>query len=77
MAVNINKTKFIIFHNRVKTIDNTVTNLTYADNEPSKNNPDLIYDIERYHSNHSNTDKRAYKLLGVYLDENLSYDYHT
>ncbi len=58
-------------------MDNTITNLTYADNEPGKNNPDLIYDIERYRGNHSNTDKRSYKLLGVYLDKNLSFDYHT
>ena len=39
----------------------------------SSNIPELIYPIERI----SNTSKiPAFKILGVYLDENLSFDYH-
>jgi hypothetical protein len=33
--------------------------------------------LERFHDNHENIDCRAYKLLGVYLDEHLSFDKHT
>ena len=39
----------------------------------SSNIPELIYPIKRI----SNTSKiSAFKILGVYLDENLSSDYH-
>jgi hypothetical protein len=33
-------------------------------------------ELERYHSNHKNKDKQAYKLLGMHFDEHLSFDYH-
>jgi hypothetical protein len=77
MAVNVNKTKFIIFHTKGKNIDPNITKLTYNDNEPNSNNPDLIYNIERYHNNHAKPECRSYKLLGIHFDENLSFDYHT
>ena len=32
--------------------------------------------LEHYHNQHEETDCRAYKLLGIYLDEFLSLDYH-
>jgi hypothetical protein len=32
--------------------------------------------IERYHNNHEDNNSRAYKLLGIYLDEFLTLDYH-
>jgi hypothetical protein len=39
MAVNVNKTKFIIFHTKGKRVDPGVS-LIYDDNEPNQNNPD-------------------------------------
>ncbi len=39
--------------------------------------PSLITTLERYHDNHINTDCRAYKLLGIYLDEHLTLNAHT
>jgi len=39
-------------------------------------NPDLVTPLERYHNNHPKIECRAYKLLGVYLDEHLTLDHH-
>jgi hypothetical protein len=76
MAVNVSKTKFIIFHTRGKNIDPSLK-ILYDDNEPNCNNPDLIYELERIHNNHATPENRSYKLLGIHLDETLSFDYHT
>ena len=37
-------------------------------------NTELIYPIERIHNN--TVPHPAYKILGVYIDENLTFDYH-
>jgi hypothetical protein len=77
MVVNISKTKFIIFHNKGKTVDMNGLSVVYDDNEPLGADPHLVVPLERYHSNHENPDCRAYKLLGIYLDETLSFNHHT
>jgi hypothetical protein len=76
MAVNVSKTKYIIFHTRGKPVDNTVK-ILYDDNEPDENFPERIYELERIHNNHPVHANRSYKLLGIHLDENLSFDSHT
>jgi hypothetical protein len=76
IAVNVSKTKFIIFHTRGKPIDKT-PKLIYDDNEPTEHNPNLIYELERVHSNHPVPESRSYKLLGINLDELLTFDLHT
>jgi hypothetical protein len=76
MAVNVDKTKFIIFHTRGKQFNADEVRILFNDNEPNNNNPLLVTELERYHSNHVNRDKQAYKLLGIYFDEHLSFDYH-
>ncbi len=76
MAVNVGKTKFVIFQTRGKHFDQSIQ-LTYDDNEPNMYNPDLIHPIERFHLNHPIITNRAYKILGVYLDKNLTFDCHT
>jgi hypothetical protein len=35
----------------------------------------LITPLERYHDNHPSKEGRAYKLLGIYLDEHLSLNF--
>ncbi len=65
MAVNIAKTKFIIFHTCGKQIDNENLTLTYNDNEPGCNDPSRIFQIERYHNNHISVHKIYYKLIGI------------
>ncbi len=37
----------------------------------------LTYTLERYHDNHPEKNCRYYKLLGVYFDETMSFNYHT
>jgi hypothetical protein len=77
MAVNIGKTKFIVFHNRGKNVDMNGRELVYDDNEPLADDPHLVVPLERYHDSHPKPECRAYKLLGIHLDEHLNFNYHT
>jgi hypothetical protein len=78
LAVNINKTKYIIFRMRGKHLPPDLPDIVYNENELNvQADPLLITTLERYHDNHPNDDCRAYKLLGIYLDEYLSLDSHT
>jgi hypothetical protein len=76
MAVNVSKTKYIIFHARGRPI-NPDLKLYYDDNEPNENHANLICEIERIHNNHATPDNCSYKLLGIHLDENLTFDHYT
>lgn len=78
LAVNINKTKYMIFRMKGKKIDANIPPLLYDENET--NTPideTLITILERYHDDHPTKEGRAYKLLGIYMDEHLSLDTHT
>jgi hypothetical protein len=72
MMVNISKTKYIIFNNKGKSVDMEEKEIVYHDNEPHGVDPHLVVPLERYHNNHTNPDCRAYKILGIYLDETLT-----
>jgi hypothetical protein len=77
MAVNISKTKYILFHSKGKKMELNDKSIVYNDNEPNNNDPLLITPLERYHNDHERHEARAYKLLGIHLDENLNFNYHT
>jgi hypothetical protein len=78
LAVNINKTKYIIFTIKRKKIDENTPPLLYNENEPNEPvDASLITPLERYHDNHLLKEGKAYKLLGIYLDELLSLNFHT
>ena len=77
MAVNIGKTKFIVFHNRGKIVDMNGRHIIYDDNEPLADDPHLVVPLERYHDGHPKPECRAYKLLGIHLDEHLNFNFHT
>jgi hypothetical protein len=54
----------------------------YDGNEPNLPNllaidESLITPLERYLDNHPSKESRAYKLLGIYIDEQLSLNFHT
>ncbi len=71
-AVNIKKTKYMIFRMKGKKLDNP-PQIFYNENE--QNNPDddiPITLLERYHDNHNHDNK----LLGIFLDEHLTLDSH-
>jgi hypothetical protein len=76
LAVIINKTKYMIFHMKGKKIPNPPT-IYYNGNEPNQTHSEALVSIlERYHDNHPQPECRSYKLLGIFLDEHLSLDYH-
>jgi len=77
MALNISKTKYIIFHVPAKKVDNSLTLCidTNLPNTPHK--PELVTEIERIHNTHTNPNSRSFKLLGIYFDENLSFNHNT
>ncbi len=76
LAVNINKTKYMIFHMKGKKILNPPV-IYYNGNEPNQTHSDArISILERYLENHPQLECRSYKLLGILLDEHLSLDYH-
>ena len=73
LAVNTDKTKKMIFYPKGKRVPDNVI-FSFNNNDiGSSNISELIYPIERI----SNTSKiPAFKILGFYLDQNLSFDYH-
>ena len=74
MAVNTSKTKFIIFHTKGKKIDFKNEKLVFDTNEFGKlPDPSLVREIDRIHNNGT---EKAFKLLGVLLDENLTFSAH-
>jgi len=76
MAVNVSKTKFIIFHNKGKKVNMNGKQIVFDTNIGTNSNPSLISPLERIHSNHPDPDHRHYKLLGVLIDENLTFQSH-
>jgi hypothetical protein len=78
MAVNVNKTNYIIFHTKGKPINLEGRQVVFNNNEIGQSeNPTLIHTVDRIYANHPDTDKQSYKSLGIYLDETLSFNKHT
>lgn len=74
MAINTNKTKYIIFRNRGQIIDEHTPGVVFNNNEiGTENNPDKIFPLERIWNSAETT---SYKLLGVLFDKFLSFDDH-
>ncbi len=74
MAVNTSKTKYIIFRTRGKQINPRDCHLVYNGNEVGvPEDPNLAYEIERIHNE---GETKNFKLLGVLLDEYLTFDDH-
>jgi hypothetical protein len=73
MAVNVSKTKYIIFKPKGKTI-NLEQNEGVKFNNNDINGPvdnSKIFELEQIYDNSPTPQSRSYKLLGVLLDENL------
>ena len=69
MMVNTSKTKFIIFHTKGKRVEMGGKNIFF-------NQGQLNTTLEHIHSNHPDTSLRSYKLLGILLDEHLTFETH-
>ena len=77
MAVNVGKTKYIIFRPKGKQINSIGDGIVFNNNEIGQTqDPDKIWKLERVHNNNPDKLNRTYKLLGIYLDEYLSFDTH-
>ena len=77
MAVNISKTKYIIFHRKGQKINLNGCEVLFNENEIGKDvDPTKITPLERIHDNHPTKECKTYKLLGVHLDESLSFKPH-
>ena len=72
LEVNTGKTKVMVFYPSGKSIPITI--FVFNDNDLNvPESPDLIFTIERI-ANQSNIP--AYKILGVCVDKNLTFDFH-
>ena len=77
MAVNVSKTKFIIFHTCGKKVDLDGKKIIFDNNDPSSPlDPNLACELERIHNNHADPSSRSYKLLGILIDEHLTFHHH-
>jgi hypothetical protein len=74
MAINTSKTKFILFRTQGKQVDENICKISYNNNEIGKPiDQNLIFNIERIHNGGIT---KNFKLLGIMLDEYLSFDSH-
>jgi hypothetical protein len=71
LAVNVNKCKYVIFHNRGKIVPEAPKIVFNYNVNVADPDPDLFFPIERI------KDDATYKYLGVLLDENLNLNKHT
>ena len=78
MAVNVGKTKYIIFKPRGAKINlDANEGVVYDENETGlPKDSSKITPLVRVHNDSPLMHNRSYKLLGLYLDEHLSFDYH-
>ena len=78
MAVNVSKTKYIIFKPKgVKIKIEKNNGIVYDENEIGKpKNMSKITPLVRIHNENSDPSNRTYKLLVMYLDKHISFDYH-
>ena len=79
MAVNVGKTKYIIFRPKGTKINVDLENngIVFNSNEIGKpNDPNKISKLGRIFNDHPDKKERSYKFLGIYLDEFLTFDTH-
>jgi hypothetical protein len=78
MAVNVTKTKFVVFKPKGMKAEIDVNDWIYYDNNEPGVPPDQnkIFKLDRISFSNVNSSDKHYKLLGLYLDEHLSFDYH-
>jgi hypothetical protein len=58
--------------------DIATNSIVFNNNEiGTQNNPNLITPIDRIHAKNTNKKERSFKLLGILLDENLSFNDNT
>ncbi len=78
MAVNVEKTNYIIFHTRGKKIETNGLSVVFNSNDEDSENPDpfKIQILERIYDGHNDIKMQSFKLLGIHLDEHLTLNKH-
>jgi hypothetical protein len=78
MAVNVSKTKYIIFKPNNKKIEiGPGEGIIFNNNDIGEpNDESKIFELDRIYDDNPNVADRTFKLLGVFLDENLNFDQH-
>jgi hypothetical protein len=78
MAVNVGKTKYIVFKNKGTKISDEINNrIVFDDNDDDfPHDPAKITPLVRVYGTSPDVSNRTYKLLGLYLDEHLTFDSH-
>jgi hypothetical protein len=77
MAVNVSKTKYIIFKPKNKKIViGPGEGIKFNNNDLGNNDESKIFELDRIYDANPNHADRSFKLLGIYLDENLSFNQH-
>jgi Reverse transcriptase (RNA-dependent DNA polymerase) len=78
MAVNVSKTKYMIFKPKSKkiTIEKGMGVFFNNNDINGPQDPNKIFELDRIYLDNPNQSERSFKLLGLYLDENLSFDIH-
>jgi hypothetical protein len=77
MAVNVSKTKFIIFKPKGKTVTiNPGEGVLFDNNDSDEHDVNKIFELDRIYDENPNHADRSFKLLGVFLDENLTFNAH-
>ncbi len=78
LALNIDKTKYMIFTMQGKRIDADLPPILYNANEPNQQiDINLINKLEKFHEDHPSKKGKAFKLLGIFLDGHVSLNLHT
>ena len=76
MVVNVKKTKYIIFHAKGKKIPPHPKVIYNCNENLLSNDKNLIYEIDPICNSNPEYEMRSYKLLGVFFDENLTFNRH-
>jgi hypothetical protein len=78
MAVKVSKTKYTIFKTKGKKINlNDDEGIVFNNNDPlGPQDENKIYKLDRIYDDNPVAQDRSYKLLGVLLDEHLSFNQH-
>ena len=77
LAVNVNKCKYIIFHNKGKKLQFDNEKIIFNCNEIGKDDfSENILPLDRIHADANLAENRCFKYLGILLDENLSFRNH-
>jgi hypothetical protein len=78
MAVNVSKTKYIIFKPSNKKVEiGPGEGVLFNNNDIGETSDESkIFALDRIHDDNPNVADRTFKLLGVYFDENLNFNQH-